>query len=210
MENANIYVKQLDGGKIPIYKTNGSAGADLYAPYDIIIKPSETILIPTNLYFRFDKGIEVQIRPRSGLSLNTHLRLANSVGTIDSDYCDIVGIILENTFNFANLPYMIMNDISILKDLNYNYKKVKLIDYLLSQNVNQEHLVTEKYIQDYIGNEYIYLDKDNLPYGTIKISKGDRIAQMVVNKYCMANFLPLEKFNGEKSERIGGFGSTGI
>jgi dUTP pyrophosphatase len=42
-------------------------------------------------------GFEMQIRPRSGLSLKTSLRMPNSPGTIDSDYRGEIGVILENT-----------------------------------------------------------------------------------------------------------------
>lgn len=42
---------------------------------------------------------ELQVRPRSGLSLNTPLRIANSPGTIDSGYRDEIGIIISNTSN---------------------------------------------------------------------------------------------------------------
>ena len=41
-------------------------------------------------------GYEVQIRPRSGLSLHTRLRLPNSPGTIDSGYKDELKILLYN------------------------------------------------------------------------------------------------------------------
>ena len=41
-------------------------------------------------------GYEVQVRPRSGLSLKTQLLVVNSPGTIDSDYRGEVKIILGN------------------------------------------------------------------------------------------------------------------
>lgn len=43
------------------------------------------------------EGYELQIRPRSGLSLKTGLMVKNSPGTIDSDYRGEIGIILYNT-----------------------------------------------------------------------------------------------------------------
>ena len=42
-------------------------------------------------------GYEVQIRPRSGLSLNTPLRIPNAPGTIDSGYRGELCIIMQNT-----------------------------------------------------------------------------------------------------------------
>jgi dUTP pyrophosphatase len=43
------------------------------------------------------EGFEVQIRPRSGLTLKHGIALVNSPGTIDSDYRGPVGVILLNT-----------------------------------------------------------------------------------------------------------------
>ena len=64
---------------------------------DIVIKPGETVIIPTGLKFAIPEGYEIQVRPRSGISLRTPLRLANSPGTIDAGYRDELGIIVCNT-----------------------------------------------------------------------------------------------------------------
>ena len=40
------------------------------------------------------------MRPRSGISLKTPLRVSNSPGTIDAGYRDEIGIIVTNTSNF--------------------------------------------------------------------------------------------------------------
>ena len=47
------------------------------------------------------QGYEVQIRPRSGLALKNGITLANSPGTIDSDYRGVVGVIMLNTTDTA-------------------------------------------------------------------------------------------------------------
>lgn len=41
-------------------------------------------------------GYELQIRPRSGNSVKTKLRIANTPGTIDCGYADEIGIICDN------------------------------------------------------------------------------------------------------------------
>ena len=46
--------------------------------------------------FEIEPGFEVQVRPRSGLSIKTNLLVVNSPGTIDSDYRGEVKIILGN------------------------------------------------------------------------------------------------------------------
>lgn len=84
---------------IPQYATPGAAGFDLVAAEDVFLRGGETKLVPTGLSFEIPEGYEMQIRPRSGLSLKTGLRIANAPGTIDSDYRGEVKIIVENTSN---------------------------------------------------------------------------------------------------------------
>lgn len=81
---------------VPKYQTAGSAGFDLHSTEDTVLKPGETHLISTGLAFDIPEGYELQIRPRSGLSLKTGLRVANAPGTIDSDYKSEVKIIMDN------------------------------------------------------------------------------------------------------------------
>ena len=84
---------------IPKYETINSAGMDIRAfipDGDIEIKPRETKLIPTGLYFEIPMGHEVQIRPRSGLALKNGITILNSPGTIDADYRGEIGVILIN------------------------------------------------------------------------------------------------------------------
>jgi dUTP pyrophosphatase len=62
------------------------------------VKPYSTELIPTGIrLMSMPKGYELQVRPRSGVSLKTPLRVANSPGTIDSDYRGEIKIIMTNT-----------------------------------------------------------------------------------------------------------------
>lgn len=82
---------------IPEYATAGAAGFDLVALEDVIIEPGDVKTIRTGLAFELPVGYELQIRPRSGVSLKTKLRQPNSVGTIDSDYRGEVQLMFENT-----------------------------------------------------------------------------------------------------------------
>jgi dUTP pyrophosphatase len=86
--------------QLPKYETAQAAGADLRACFEdaepFVIRPGERMLIPTGLAFEIEPGFEVQIRPRSGLSLKTGLLVVNSPGTIDADYRGEVKIILGN------------------------------------------------------------------------------------------------------------------
>ncbi|WP_409069651.1 dUTP diphosphatase [Clostridium sp. FAM 1755] len=207
MENkVNVYIKVSENGKLPSYGSLNAAGCDLYATKDMQIKPGETKVMPLNFIMAMDENLEAQIRPRSGLSLKTNLRVPNSPGTIDSDYRDTVGVILENTYNIANLTYDIVKDPSILKVLKEKYKEVSLFDYLNGKesiNLDTNNLLS-------ILNEKIYLDDKGNPYGTIYINKGERIAQMIFTEYKRANFIECENPQEIGENRGGGFGHTGV
>lgn len=85
---------------LPTYETRWAAGADLRASIgkgqSLTIAPGQRVLVPTGLSFEIEPGFEVQIRPRSGLSLKTNLLVVNAPGTIDADYRGEVKIILGN------------------------------------------------------------------------------------------------------------------
>lgn len=84
------------GAKVPTRETPGAAGMDIRSVESISIYPGKTVLIGTGLAFEVPEGYELQVRPRSGLSAKTDLRIANSPGTIDSDYRGEVKIIMSN------------------------------------------------------------------------------------------------------------------
>jgi dUTP pyrophosphatase len=83
--------------KIPTYAHEGDAGVDLYLIEDVEIAPKATVIAKTGLKMAIPMGYELQIRPRSGTSLKTALRIANAPGTIDSTYRDEIGILAWNT-----------------------------------------------------------------------------------------------------------------
>lgn len=82
--------------KLPKYARAGDAGMDVYAVEDSVILPGETKMIPTGIKVAIPLGYELQVRPRSGQSAKTKLRVANSPGTIDANYRDEIKIIIEN------------------------------------------------------------------------------------------------------------------
>lgn len=92
-----IQVKKLHpDAVVPKYATNGASGFDLVALEDTTVHCGETKLVKTGLAIDVGPGYELQVRPRSGLSLKTPLRVANSPGTVDSDYRGEVCVIMEN------------------------------------------------------------------------------------------------------------------
>lgn len=153
---------------LPKYETRGSAGMDLRADlkrygaeYDKIdedwfleLEPHSQYTIPTGIFIALPKptieihsgegyGYEAQIRPRSGLAAKKGISIANTPGTIDSDYRGEIKIIL---INLRDIPY--------------------------------------------------------------RIKHGDRIAQMIINRYEIISWEEVDEL--DKTERDdGGFGSTG-
>lgn len=81
---------------LPTYAHNTDAGADIYSIEDVEIPPHTTTIVKTGLKVAIPIGYEIQIRPRSGMSLKTTLRVANAPGTIDSEYRGEIGVIIEN------------------------------------------------------------------------------------------------------------------
>lgn len=101
MEKYKIKVINKSKYLLPRYETDFSAGMDLRANLEksITLNPFERKLIPTGLYISLPKGLEAQIRPRSGLALKYGISVLNTPGTIDADYRGEVGVILINLSN---------------------------------------------------------------------------------------------------------------
>ena len=79
---------------IPTYAHEGDAGMDLYASEDTLIEPGETVIVPTGIAMAIPKGYELQIRPRSGVTVKTKLRV--QLGTVDCTYRGVIGVIVDN------------------------------------------------------------------------------------------------------------------
>ena len=85
-----------ENAKIPQYAHLGDGAVDLYSPADYTINPGETIIIPCDIKVALPYGYAFLIHPRSGTSAKTKLRVANSVGLVDSQYKGVIGVIVEN------------------------------------------------------------------------------------------------------------------
>lgn len=101
MDSVRIVVKRKPGTEdlgLPAYQTPGSSGLDLLAAVEeeTTLAPGDIRLVPTGLFVQVPPGYEAQVRPRSGLVLHRGLTVANTPGTIDSDYRGEVGVILIN------------------------------------------------------------------------------------------------------------------
>ena len=150
--------------KMPTYAHLTDAGMDIYLTEDVTIRPGETKLIPTGLKVALPLGYELQVRPRSGRSLKSKLRISNAPGTIDAGYRDEIGIIVDN------------------------------IDQVIK------------------GGELDEAGRlTGILWGSdITLSKGEKIAQLVLSEVPKAVFYEVESVSTiENDGRKGGFGSTG-
>ena len=100
LQKITLKVKKLPHfkGKLPAYQSPSASGFDIRAQLKspLTVKSLERVLIPTGLIFEIPAGFELQVRPRSGLSLKKGLSLPNSPGTIDADYRGEVKVIVVN------------------------------------------------------------------------------------------------------------------
>ena len=85
-QNINIPCEVSEGVELPAYANEGDAGLDIYSPKEYTINPGETRIIPTGIKVAIPKGYAILIQPRSGQSVKTKLRIANTPGLIESGY----------------------------------------------------------------------------------------------------------------------------
>ena len=98
MEDVFVKIVNRSGHALPAYATSGSAGMDLRANLEEVVRfqPMERRMIPTGIFIELPLGYEAQVRPRSGLANKQGITCLNSPGTIDSDYRGEIKVILIN------------------------------------------------------------------------------------------------------------------
>lgn len=81
---------------IPAYQSTGASGFDFHALESTFIPAGDIVVVRTGLAMEIDQGLELQIRPRSGLALKHKISVLNTPGTVDSDYRGEIMVILIN------------------------------------------------------------------------------------------------------------------
>jgi dUTP pyrophosphatase len=109
---------------LPTRKTSKSAGYDIEAAEDKIIKAGKMAVIATGLkaYMQDDEYLGIHIR--SSLALKKHLNLVNSQGVIDADYYnneDNEGHIMIGLINFGNEDVEITKGMRIAQAIFYKF-----------------------------------------------------------------------------------------
>jgi dUTP pyrophosphatase len=81
---------------------------------------------------KIPKGYEGQVRPRSGLSAKTKIRVANTPGTIDSNYRGEVCILVDN---YGSAPFIIKKGDRIAQMV---FNKVPTADFVEGEVESEE------------------------------------------------------------------------
>lgn len=113
--------------KVPSRATSSSAGYDFYLPYDLVIKPKESILVKTGIKACMENDEFLMIVIRSSLGVKKGLQLSNNVGIIDSDYynnIDNEGHIMISLKNCSDIAVTLICGERIAQGIFLKYLKV--------------------------------------------------------------------------------------
>jgi dUTP pyrophosphatase len=122
-----LRLPNAEGLPLPERQSAGAAGLDLLAaipePEKITVQFCERVLVPTGLALQLPKGMEAQVRPRSGLALKHGVTVLNSPGTIDADYRGEVNVLLVN---LGREPFVISRGLRIAQLVFQRVEMAKL------------------------------------------------------------------------------------
>jgi len=104
MKSPAVLIKKLSNlsdFQLPTYQSDEAAGVDLSASIENPVKilPWEKEIIPCGISISMPRGLEAQVRPRSGLAFKHGITILNTPGTIDSDYRGEIKVVLINLSN---------------------------------------------------------------------------------------------------------------
>ncbi len=95
-----VRIRRLESNSdlpLPARASADAAGYDIAsAEADFDLGAGERRAVATGIALELPRGVECQVRPRSGLALRHGLTLPNAPGTIDPDYRGEVRVILWN------------------------------------------------------------------------------------------------------------------
>lgn len=128
----------------PSYAKEGDSGFDLRAwlysnkdeeynkDLSITLKPLERVLVHTGNYLNIPDNYEVQIRPRSGCAYKQGLVVANTPGTIDTEY---IGEICIIALNLSNEDITIMNGDRIAQAVVCPVMNSRMVDLVIVDEI---------------------------------------------------------------------------
>ncbi|WP_342480438.1 deoxyuridine 5'-triphosphate nucleotidohydrolase [Paenibacillus sp. FSL L8-0340] len=182
MNEVNVKITLLPGAELPKYARPGDSGFDLVAQEDYVVEPGQTVKVRTGICVELPVGTELQVRPRSGISANTKLRVANSPGTGDSSYRGEICVLIDNIAQ------------PVAREIDLNEREVT---YDQSEYVHT------------LDGEYTRHGWQDRRDPTYLIRKGDRIAQAIIAPVYRASFEVVTEL-AESERGTLGFGSSGV
>ena len=122
---------------LPKRSTKKSAGYDIYSPIDVTAPSHGMVKIPTGIKVMMEDDEILSIYPRSSIGFKTGIRLANTVGIVDSDYynnSDNEGHIFIKFYNPTDEDYLIHIGDKIAQGI---FTKYLIVD-------DEEEILTER------------------------------------------------------------------
>lgn len=171
---------------LPQRATKKSAGYDIYAPFSFELAPGEEIKIPTGLRVIMEPDEVLMVLPRSNHGFKYYLRLANTAGVIDADYCE--------ADNEGHIYVKVRNESGIN---NFVFEFIALVVSIL------EEVLGTIIPRDISVKSFAYYVKSKIGT-TLKVEAGQGIAQAIFTKYLLVD--SDSYLVGE--DRTGGLGST--
>lgn len=151
----NLKVKKLtEDAILPVKAHTTDSGFDLFANEDVIIGPGETVVVKTGIAIELPECHEAQIRPKSGITSKTKLRV--QLGTIDESYRGEIGVIVDNikkkkkketwTVEMLDGTHMIVDE--DIKKGSYKIRKGDKIAQMVIASVGHPKLVVVDELSD--------------------------------------------------------------
>lgn len=81
--------------QLPKYAHPTDTGMDVCAVEDTLLIPGKATIVSTGLIADIPTGYEIQVRSRSGLAAKANIIIANGVGSVDSSYRGVIGVIMK-------------------------------------------------------------------------------------------------------------------
>lgn len=81
-DNKEIY----ESHELPKRETKYSAGYDFRSPIDFVLKPGESLKIPTGVKIVMNEGEMLMLVVRSSMGIKWNVRMCNQVGIFEKDY----------------------------------------------------------------------------------------------------------------------------
>ncbi len=190
-----LKVKKLrEDAILPQRAHSTDSGLDLFAAEDEVLWYGDHKLIKTGIAIELEPGYEAQVRSKSGIALKQGVFVLNSPGTVDCGYQG---------------EKLIKTGIAIELEPGYEAQVRSKSGIALKQGVfvlNSPGTVDCGY-QGEIGVILFNTSRTEV----VKIKKGQKIAQLVVQKVELPEVVEVDEIYSENSDRgDGGFGSTGL